>query len=160
MFPLKLQLKTVCVRFSNVIMLNIVTSQISIARFESGVPLFLKAIVLHVYIKIRIIDEGFCFMLVFRNLVLKVFVTQQIVILLPQASKAISRIYTYSDMDRWLKCGSLKRKTHNNPSGSSVVENSNSNPILFAICSSTFNKLCKQRIKQHVEGRSLGLLCK
>jgi hypothetical protein len=27
-------------------------------------------------------------------------------------------------MDRWLKCGSLKRKTHDNPSGSIVVENS------------------------------------
>jgi hypothetical protein len=27
-------------------------------------------------------------------------------------------------MDRWLKCGSLKLKTHDNPSGSSVVENS------------------------------------
>jgi hypothetical protein len=34
------------------------------------------------------------------------------------------------------------------------------NPILFAICTSTFSKLCKQRIKYHVEGRSVELLCK
>jgi hypothetical protein len=34
------------------------------------------------------------------------------------------------------------------------------NPILFAICTSTFSKLCKQRIKQDVEGRSVALLCK
>jgi hypothetical protein len=34
------------------------------------------------------------------------------------------------------------------------------NHILFAICTSTFSKLCKQRIKQHVEGRSVALLCK
>jgi hypothetical protein len=34
------------------------------------------------------------------------------------------------------------------------------NPILFAICTSTFSKLCKQRMKHNVEGRSVELLCK
>jgi hypothetical protein len=34
------------------------------------------------------------------------------------------------------------------------------NPILFAICTSTFSKLCKQRIKWQVEGRSVAFLCK
>jgi hypothetical protein len=33
-------------------------------------------------------------------------------------------------------------------------------PFYFAICTSTFSKLCEQRIKQHVEGRSVALLCK
>jgi hypothetical protein len=33
------------------------------------------------------------------------------------------------------------------------------NSILFAICTSTFSKLCKQRIKQHVERRSVALPC-
>jgi hypothetical protein len=34
------------------------------------------------------------------------------------------------------------------------------NPILFAICTNTFSKLCQQRIKQHVEECSVALLCK
>jgi hypothetical protein len=34
------------------------------------------------------------------------------------------------------------------------------NPIMLAICTSTFSKLCKQRTKWHVEGRSVALLCK
>jgi hypothetical protein len=33
------------------------------------------------------------------------------------------------------------------------------NPILFAICTSTFSKLCKKRIQWHVEECSLVLLC-
>jgi hypothetical protein len=31
------------------------------------------------------------------------------------------------------------------------------NPTLFAICTNTFSKLCKQRIKQRAEGRSVAL---
>jgi hypothetical protein len=34
------------------------------------------------------------------------------------------------------------------------------NPILFAVCTSTFSKLCKQHIQQHVEECSVALLCK
>jgi hypothetical protein len=33
------------------------------------------------------------------------------------------------------------------------------NPILFAICTSTFSKLCKRRIQWHVEECSLALFC-
>jgi hypothetical protein len=33
-------------------------------------------------------------------------------------------------------------------------------PFYFAICTSTLRKLCKQYLKQHVEGRSVALLCK
>jgi hypothetical protein len=33
------------------------------------------------------------------------------------------------------------------------------NPILFAICTSTFSKLCKRHIEWHVEECSLALLC-
>jgi hypothetical protein len=33
------------------------------------------------------------------------------------------------------------------------------NPILFAICTNTFNKLCKQRLQWHVEECSVAFLC-
>jgi hypothetical protein len=33
------------------------------------------------------------------------------------------------------------------------------NPILFAICTSTFSKFCKRRIQWHVEERSVAILC-
>ena len=86
-----MKIKAVCFRFSNLLTLNIVSSQFHIAVckswFRNLVPCLLNLIGLQISIFKWIRDKGLCFILVFltpklmkKSPVLKVFVTQQIMI--------------------------------------------------------------------------------
>ena len=95
-FPLKLKFKAVCIRFSHLVTLSNVSSQVPIAVCKC---LFRNTSAVIFLILIRPKDLNFImnkrqitsFNLVLRNLVLKMPVTQQIMIHLPQSYRAISK---------------------------------------------------------------------